>query len=128
MARTATPSLGVDLVELPRARRFVREHASRLNGYFHPSEIRILNEHRDPARGAAVVLAAKESVFKATPGSVWMGVDGFRRVRVSRASDGSLRAASTDGRRWRLWARLTPRYALAVCTAEGRKDGSCAGI
>lgn len=117
MARIAEPSLGVDLVEIERAREFVREHRGRLARYFHPSEMRILRAHRDPARGAAVLLAAKECAFKAQPGAVWMGVDGFRRIRIAR-KDGRLHARTAGRPTLRLRTRLTRRYALAYCVAS----------
>lgn len=67
-----------------------------------------------------MLLAAKECAFKAAPDAVWMGPDGFRRIRIARK--GRTLQARTAGRRTlRLWTRLTPRYALAYCAvAAGR--------
>jgi phosphopantetheine--protein transferase-like protein len=81
------PSLGVDLVELKRAKAFYRVHRSRLNVYFSDEEIAFVKRAR--RRGyerLAVLLAAKEAAFKAS-GQPWMGPEGFRSILVEFSSE-----------------------------------------
>ena len=56
--------IGVDLVDLSRARRFVRAHRSRLNSFFLPAECRIVARSAFPVRAFGVLFAAKEAVSK----------------------------------------------------------------
>ncbi len=63
-----------------------------------------------------MLLAAKECAFKASPGTGWMGPDGFRRIRIARKGR-TLQACTAGRRTLRLWTRLTARYALVYCAA-----------
>jgi phosphopantetheine--protein transferase-like protein len=77
------PTVGVDLVELERAKAFYRAHRSRLDAYFSETEIAFVKRAR--RRGherLAVLLAAKEAAFKAS-GQPWMGPEGFRSILVT---------------------------------------------
>lgn len=76
--------LGVDLVEYKKAKTFYAEHKNRLGGYFDPSEMSFIQKSRRPYESLALLLAAKEAVFKSSRLS-WMGPRGFRRIRVLRA-------------------------------------------
>lgn len=73
--------LGVDLIELKKARSFYREHKDRLGSFFSPKEVVFIRKSRRPYEGLAVVWAAKEAVFKtiAKPG---LGFWTLKSIRV----------------------------------------------
>ncbi len=77
------PFVGVDLVEIERAKAFYRAHHSRLDAYFSGEEIAFVKRaHRRGHERLAVLVAAKEAAFKAL-GSPWMGPEGFRSILVT---------------------------------------------
>lgn len=76
------PSLGVDLVEMKRARDFYRAHKTRLPEFFSAPELSYVRASRRPYERVAALLAAKEAAFKAS-GRAWMGISGFRSIRLS---------------------------------------------
>ena len=74
-------SLGVDIVELKKAKDFYRRHKKRLGSFFCPAEIRYIQpKSRNPHVRLAEVLAAKEAFFKSR-GEHWMGPSGFESIR-----------------------------------------------
>ncbi len=73
--------IGVDLVEFKKARIFYAEHEHRLENYFAGSEVSLIKKSRKPYESLALLLAAKEAVFKSS-GLPWMGIDGFRKIRI----------------------------------------------
>jgi len=73
--------LGVDLVEFKKAKAFYGEHRNRLDTFFDGGEIRLIRQARRPYESLALLLAAKEAVFKSL-GEPWMGPEGFRKIRI----------------------------------------------
>lgn len=57
--------LGIDIVDLNRASRFVRAHSTRLNKFLLPQEFRRFKSSRSKTRAFALLFAAKEAVSKA---------------------------------------------------------------
>lgn len=75
------PRLGVDLVEIQKAKDFYRAHRDRLKDWLAPEEISYIRESRKPYESLAVLLAAKEAVFKALS-RPWMGPFGFGDIQI----------------------------------------------
>ncbi|MBI2095219.1 MAG: 4'-phosphopantetheinyl transferase superfamily protein [Candidatus Omnitrophica bacterium] len=73
--------LGIDLVEIKKARVFYRNHKKRLRSFFSPEEAEYIRRGEDPPVNLARVLAAKEAVFKAVRRPA-MGPALFDRIRV----------------------------------------------
>lgn len=79
--------MGIDVVEIRKARHFYNTHQNRLKTFFDPSEVRLIQKSQKPYESVAMLLAAKEAVFKASS-EPWMGVSGFRNIQiVSKAQD-----------------------------------------
>ena len=82
MRREATaPSpvtLGVDIMEVARARRFYNHHKDRLSRFFSATEINYIS--RDPHARMASMVASKEAVFKALGQT--QGMMEFTKVRI----------------------------------------------
>ena len=68
--------LGVDLIELKKAKDFYKRHKKRLDSFFTKNEIFYIGNDSGATRRVAELLAAKEAVFKAS-GKTWMGPQGF---------------------------------------------------
>lgn len=84
MRRKASPSklsLGVDIVEYKKARVFYARHKNRLKTYFDKNEVSLIQKGQKPYETLALLLAAKEALFKSS-GLAWMGTDGFRKIRI----------------------------------------------
>ena len=80
--------VGIDLVSLPRARRFVKDHgarAARLAGKKSPTL---------SAVEFARIFAAKEAYFKAL-GLSWMGLEGFESIKVKSSPRDHFQVQST---------------------------------
>ena len=73
--------LGVDLVEYKKAKIFYTEHRNRLKNYFDKSELSFIQKSLKPYEALALLLAAKEAVFKSGD-LAWMGPEGFRKIRI----------------------------------------------
>ena len=73
--------LGVDVVEYQKAKLFYVRHKNRLEDFFHHSEISFIRKNRRPYKSLALLLAAKEAVFKSS-GKPWMGTEGFRKIEI----------------------------------------------
>ena len=80
-SRARASHLGIDAVELKKARRFYRDHASRLKNFFSANEISFISKKKSKPEALALILAAKEAVFKAI-GDAWMGPAGFQNIEV----------------------------------------------
>lgn len=76
------PSLGVDLVEIRKAKSFYRLHQKNLNSFFSAAEIRKIRASKKPHEELALLLAGKEAVFKAKDKQS-MGFAGFASVSGS---------------------------------------------
>lgn len=57
--------VGIDVVELARASRFIRAHKRDLKNFFLPSEYRCFSRSRSKAKAFALLFASKEAVSKA---------------------------------------------------------------
>ena len=57
--------LGIDLIEIKKAKRLYEFHKDRLGSFFSPREITYIERSRKPHENFAVLLALKEAVFKA---------------------------------------------------------------
>lgn len=119
MVPRATAVLGVDLVEIEKARGFYARHKKRLSTFFSAEEIRFIRRHGKTAEHLALVLAAKEAAFKAMPGRSWMGPEGFRGIRISpeRGKKLSFRVLGAS-----------PRLTLEAMTNSHYVTVTCAGI
>lgn len=81
--------IGVDLVEVDRARRMLAEKGSHVfDRLLTPSEAEYCRSRPDPAEHVAVRLAAKEAVYKALQGSEAARGIGWRDIEVVREQDG----------------------------------------
>lgn len=90
--------LGVDIVDIPRARRMLEEHGDRiLARVCTPAEAAYVRSHIDGAQNLAVRLAAKEATFKALAGSVDARTIGWREIEVV-AADGGPPGLTLHGR------------------------------
>ena len=74
--------MGVDLVELETAKSLYRSHSRRLKTLFSREEISYIQKDKKPHERLAILLAAKEAVFKALS-PAWMGVSGFQDIQIS---------------------------------------------
>jgi len=82
--------LGVDLVEIAKAKSFYKAHAGCLNRYFSEEEISFIAENPESCRKLAMLLAAKEAVFKSLDSVSWMGTSGFKDIRMVAHDDKNL--------------------------------------
>ena len=74
--------LGVDLIELQKAKNFYRTHKDGLNSFFNDKEILYIRSSKRPHEALAALLAAKEAVFKALP-ALGTGIAAFRNIEIS---------------------------------------------
>jgi phosphopantetheine--protein transferase-like protein len=82
MSSAKFPGLGIDLVEIKKAKTFFKRHASRLDSFFTKSEMRFIFSESNRCENLALLLAAKEAVFK-TKGAAWMGPRGFKTIKIA---------------------------------------------
>ena len=61
-----------------------------------------------------MIFAAKEAVFKAL-GASWMGVDGFRRIKVRPVSPKIFSYHPSRGQKLRITFKKSDRHVLACC-------------
>lgn len=69
--------MGIDLVSIPRMRKFVKLHGKKAVELLDSSS----SKRSLSVKRLACLFAAKEAVFKAL-GRSWMGVEGFRDIKV----------------------------------------------
>ena len=74
-------SIGVDIIELKKAERFYKTHREKLGEFLSLKEKKFVERGKTPHEALAMVLSAKEAVFKALD-RPWMGPEGFRKIKV----------------------------------------------
>ncbi len=81
--------VGVDLVDLPRVERLLRDKGGRaMDRLFTPEERAYLATRPDPTGHAAARIAAKEAVYKAMQALPGARRIGWRDIEVTRDGDG----------------------------------------
>ena len=78
-------------MELETAKSLYRSHGRRLKTLFSREEISYIQKDKKPHERLAVLLAAKEAVFKAL-GPAWMGMSGFQDIQIFPQSNHRLTA------------------------------------
>ena len=73
--------LGVDMLEWKKAKAFYETHRDSLGRFLCPTEASFVLTSRKPYESLAMILSAKEAVFKAL-GISWMGLSGFQKIRI----------------------------------------------
>ena len=68
-------------MEYKKAKAFYDEHQNRLKDFFARSEVSLIQKSHKPYESLALLLAAKEAIFKSAD-LPWMGADGFRKIRI----------------------------------------------
>ena len=74
--------LGVDLVEMKKAKVLYQNHRDHLDSFFNPQEISQIRKAAKPHEKMAALLAAKEAIFKALP-TTSIGLLNFRDISLS---------------------------------------------
>ena len=74
-------SVGVDMLEWKKARAFYKAHREKLATFLCPAETGYVQSSHRPYESLAMILSAKEAVFKAI-GVSWMGISGFERIQI----------------------------------------------
>ena len=87
--KTISASLGVDLIELKKAKSFYRAYKSRLGSFFSDEEIKVIQRSKKPHESFAILLAAKEAAFKALP-QPEIGIAAFRKIEILPKPKGQL--------------------------------------
>lgn len=84
-------SIGIDVVEISRARAIYRTHRDRLRRILTAREFSYLSSSRDKSKTFAEILAVKEAVFKALE-VPWFGLEGWKKIglRVRQAHQFSI--------------------------------------
>ncbi len=122
--------LGVDLVEYKKAKTFYTEHRGRLPDYFDKSEVSLIRKARRPYESLAMLLAAKEAVFKSSD-LPWMGPEGFRKIRIVRRKNaelsfrlkGDFKRGFPDGSVSSLFILKKKNYVVAGCRTSHLRNG-----
>ncbi len=104
--------IGIDIVDLDRAARFVRDHGGRLDRFLLPHEYRRFRRSRSRAAAFALYFAAKEAVSKALGQSIQVPAE-FRRYSVH-----------VEGSRWHARAALPSGKKARFCLRPFRLEGS----
>jgi phosphopantetheine--protein transferase-like protein len=73
--------LGVDMLEWKKAEAFYKTHREDLDTFLSSTEAAFVQTSRKPYESLALILSAKEAVFKAL-GLSWMGLSGFRSIQI----------------------------------------------
>ncbi len=73
--------LGIDLIEIKKAKIFYQIHKDHLNSFFSDKEVHYIQKSNKRAEALGVLLAAKEAVFKALPRN-GSGMIAFRNVEI----------------------------------------------
>ena len=81
MSSHSKDSIGVDLVELKKARAFYARHRSRLSMLLSRREMAYLSRSKKRSECLALLLAAKEAVWK-KEGHGGVGIAGFRQIEI----------------------------------------------
>ena len=112
--------LGIDLVEIKKAKSFYILHKNRLATFFSGEEISYIEKNKKPYEALAVLLAAKEATFKALPKRSWMGVSGFKQIVVTpgvnpRALRCRLKGEPKAGNKLKLSFTKNKKFVVARC-------------
>ena len=81
--------IGVDLIELEKAKSFYLTHRKNLNSFLTSNEISYIQKGKKQHERLAILLAAKESVFKAL-GVGFMGINGFSDIQIIPKEKGNI--------------------------------------
>ncbi len=73
--------LGVDMFEWKKAKTFYKAHREKLGSFLCSAEVTYVETSNKPYQALAMILSAKEAVFKAL-GVSWMGVSGFKCIEI----------------------------------------------
>ena len=96
--RTNTVGVGIDLINLSRIKRFIKENsASDLRRLLTPRESLSYGSRKLSVMQLAKMLAAKEAFFKAC-GCSWMGLEGFSSIEVKCLPQSRFRVKSTNSK------------------------------
>ena len=124
--------LGVDMLEWKKAKAFYDAHREKLARFLCPTEMVFVRTSRKPYKSLAMILSAKEAVFK-TLGISWMGLSGFRCIQIlpgkSRFSfrlKGDLQKKLSRKTLLEISFAKSRRHVVATCHL--RKWIPCAGI
>ena len=119
--------LGVDILEWKKAGAFFRSHEGKLGEILSPHEIAFIRSSPDHPRAFAMIFSAKEAAFKAL-GAPFLGLSGFRDIRVSPKKDFSVRFSGPfkkkSAKDLRVSFKKTRHHVIATCYS---KDATCAG-
>jgi len=124
--------LGVDLIEIDRARSFYRAHKNNLHSFFSPKEISEIRRCRKPHEKLAVRLAAKEAVYKALEHRR-AGLLNFRDISVSQTKENRLSVkigktlSTSNAGKLGLRLLFLKKKGYVVVQCHG-KSKACAGI
>ena len=109
--------LGIDLVELKKAKSFYNTHKHRLNSFFSSKEISYIQKALWPHEALGILLAAKEAVFKALP-RTGAGIAAFRNIEIQPERGGRFSFCSVKtGKRSKLEFTVlkNKRYVIVQC-------------
>jgi len=110
-------SLGVDLVEIKKARRFYARHRAKLSEILTESEIMFCRRAKKPYERLAALLASKEAVFKALSRSP----KSFTEIELCPDGYGRFKTASAFSKKTcRVRYRKNARFVLADCYLKRR--------
>lgn len=73
--------LGVDMLEWKKARTFYKVHREKLTSFLCLEELTYVKSSIKPHESLAMILSAKEAVFKALD-VPWMGISGFECIQI----------------------------------------------
>ena len=124
--------LGVDMLEWKKAKAFYRAHHENLSRFLNPTETVFVQTSRKPHESLAMLLSAKEAVFKAL-GVSWMGLSGFRSIQILPGKNnfsfrlkGALKKKLSAKNPAVLSFTNNRHHIIATC--HPREKTSCAGI
>ena len=117
--KTSTFPLGVDLIELNKAKFFYRSHKQRLNSLFSGKELSYIRKSKKPYESLGVLLAAKEAAFKALPPSE-TGIADFRNIEIlTNSKDGFQCRLAKDKRETKLKFSVFKNQKVVVVRCAG---------
>lgn len=118
--------LGVDMLERRKAKAFYKTHGERLDCFLCAPEMAFVRTSSKPYESLAMILSAKEAVFK-TLGASWMGMSGFKHIQILPGKTKfSFRLKGNFKKKFLLKSRLeisfakSQRYVIAFCHPQGQ--------
>ncbi|MBI1884401.1 MAG: 4'-phosphopantetheinyl transferase superfamily protein [Chlamydiae bacterium] len=122
--------IGIDIIDMSRAKSIYETYESRLSRYLSPGELHYIRRSRSRPRALGEILALKEAVFKALE-IPWFGLAGWKKIalkaqgkgRFAACLQGSL-ARSSSGKKIFLNVAATPEFILAraMLVSSGRDE------